>query len=144
MPTYTGSCLCRNIEYELRLASPDDARTSLCHCRNCKKVFGANYGLTAKVAKDAFHLTAGKPKEHAADNGSGTLIYRQFCDNCGSFILEYGMIEIFADRITGGCQGPFSLYDPEALPPKVEFFCKDRASWMPEIPDVAHKQEVKE
>ncbi|KAJ5884398.1 Glutathione-dependent formaldehyde-activating enzyme/centromere protein V [Penicillium tannophilum] len=140
MPTYTGSCLCRNIQYELRLASPDDARTSLCHCRNCKKVFGANYGLTAKVAKDTFHRTVGKPKEHAADNGSGTLIYREFCDNCGSFILEYG--EAAKDHFRYVCVG--SLDDPEALPPKVEFFCKDRASWMPEIPDVAHKQEVKE
>lgn len=27
-----------------------------------------------------------------------------------------------------------SLDDPEALPPKGEFFCKARASWMPEIP----------
>ena len=27
-----------------------------------------------------------------------------------------------------------SLDDPEALPPKGEFFCKTRASWMPEIP----------
>jgi hypothetical protein len=111
MPTYRGSCTCRNIEYELRLDSPDDARTSLCHCRSCKvltcfssgtgnafltsllsqKAFGTNYGLTAKVPKDAFHLTAGRPREHAADNGSGAVIYREFCDNCGSFILEYGV-----------------------------------------------------
>ena len=27
-----------------------------------------------------------------------------------------------------------SLDDPEALPPKGEFFCGSRASWMPEIP----------
>lgn len=27
-----------------------------------------------------------------------------------------------------------SLDDPEALPPKGEFFCKDRVSWMPEVP----------
>lgn len=110
MPTYTGSCYCRNIEYELKLASPDDARTSLCHCSNCKvihlpsrqgvhvlltsslqKAFGTNYGLTAKVSKDAIHVTKGKPKEHAADNGSGVVIHREFCDTCGSFILEYGV-----------------------------------------------------
>lgn len=27
-----------------------------------------------------------------------------------------------------------TLDDPEKLPPKGEFFCKDRASWMSEIP----------
>jgi len=37
-----------------------------------------------------------------------------------------------------------SLDDPDALPPKGEFFCKDRAKWMPEVPDVFHKQEIKE
>lgn len=56
-----------------------------------------------------------------------------------------------------------SLDDPEALPPKGEFFCKTRASWMPEIPgesfqhhdlvylaaglidlDVFHKQEIQQ
>lgn len=55
-----------------------------------------------------------------------------------------------------------SLDDPEALPPKGEFFCKERVSWMPEIPskstlhtsmhrshsdceiDVFHKMEIKE
>ncbi|KAJ5773785.1 Glutathione-dependent formaldehyde-activating enzyme/centromere protein V [Penicillium paradoxum] len=86
MPILTGSCICRNIEYELRLASNDEARTSLCHCRNCKD-----------AVKDRFRYI---------------------------------------------CVG--SLDDPEALPPKGEFFCNARASWMPEIPDIFHKQGIKE
>lgn len=56
-----------------------------------QKAFGTNYGLTAKVPKDTLHLTKGIPKEHVADNGSGALIHREFCENCGSFILEYGV-----------------------------------------------------
>jgi hypothetical protein len=91
MATLTGSCYCKNIKYEVSLNSPDDARTSLCHCRNCKKAFGTNYGLTAKIPKDALNITQGKTKEHSADNGSGMVINREFCDNCGSFILEYGV-----------------------------------------------------
>ena len=108
MPNYTGSCFCHKIEYNLSLLSPEDARTSLCHCRNCQviqlhtctqiarltnkqKAFGTNYGLTTKVPKDSFSYTKGSPKQHAADNGSGVTIYREFCDTCGSFILEYGV-----------------------------------------------------
>ncbi|KAJ5369701.1 uncharacterized protein N7496_005793 [Penicillium cataractarum] len=141
MPVYTGSCFCRKIEYELRLESAEDARTTLCHCRNCKKAFGTNYGLTAKVPKDTFHLTKGQPKEHAGDNGSGVNIYRHFCDTCGSFILEFGERQENAkDHYRYICVG--SLDDTEALPPKGEFFCKARASWMPEIPNVFHKQEI--
>ncbi|KAK1141736.1 hypothetical protein N8T08_008834 [Aspergillus melleus] len=140
MPKYTGSCYCRKIEYELDLSSPDDARTSLCHCRNCKKAFGTNYGLTAKVPKDAINIVRGTPKDHAADNGSGVVIHREFCAGCGSFILEYG--DAVKEQFRYLCVG--SLDDPEVLPPKGEFFCSSRASWMPEVPGVFHKQQVKE
>ncbi|KAL1959373.1 hypothetical protein VTO42DRAFT_2176 [Malbranchea cinnamomea] len=140
MPTYTGSCYCCQIQYELSLESSNDARTSLCHCRNCKKAFGTNFGLTAKVPKDSLTITRGKLKEHVGDNGSGALLHREFCDNCGSFILEYG--DAVKDNFRYICVG--SLDNPEALPPKGEFFCKSRASWMPEIPNVFHKQEIKE
>ncbi|KAL1616806.1 hypothetical protein SLS54_008198 [Diplodia seriata] len=124
----TGSCYCRALLYEVNLNSADDAP------------FGTNYGLTAKIPKDAIQYTQGTPKEHAADNGSGTMLFREFCDNCGSFILEYGEpAKPHCRYITVG-----SLDDPEALPPKGEFFCKSRASWMPEVPDVFHKKEIKE
>ncbi|KAL4922625.1 Mss4-like protein [Aspergillus aurantiobrunneus] len=140
MPSYSGSCTCRRIQYDLNLASPDDARTSLCHCSSCKKAFGTNYGLTAKVPKDALDITAGRPKEFAADNGSGSVVHREFCDNCGSFICEYG--DAVKDRFRYLVVG--SLDDPEALPPKGEFFCRDRASWMPEVPNVFHKKRIQE
>lgn len=91
MITLTGSCYCRAIKYQISLNSPDDARTSLCHCGNCKKAFGTNYGLTAKISKDALEVTQGTPKTHSADNGSGSVIHREFCGNCGSFIMEYGV-----------------------------------------------------
>ncbi|QKX64699.1 uncharacterized protein TRUGW13939_11875 [Talaromyces rugulosus] len=129
MLTLTGSCYCDQIKYELILNSAKDARTSLCHCHNCKKAFGTNYGLTAKVPRDALKITQGTTKEHAADNGSGMLIHREFCSNCGSTILEYGeAVKADFRYIAVG-----TLDDPDALPPKGEFFCKDRASWMPEI-----------
>jgi hypothetical protein len=50
----TGSCFCRDVKYRLHLNSTDDARTSLCHCSNCKKAFGGAFGLTSKVPLKAF------------------------------------------------------------------------------------------
>ncbi|EKG15625.1 Prohibitin [Macrophomina phaseolina MS6] len=104
------------------------------------KAFGTNYGLTAKLPKDSFKYTQGTPKEHVADNGSGTMLHREFCDNCGSFILEYG--EPAKNDFRYICVG--SLDDPEALAPKGEFFCKSRSSWMPEVPGTFQKKEIKE
>ncbi|KAK2748666.1 hypothetical protein FQN55_004219 [Onygenales sp. PD_40] len=104
------------------------------------KAFGTNFGLTAKVSKDSFGITQGKTKEHAADNGSGTMLHREFCDTCGSFVLEYG--EAAKEQFRYIAVG--TLDDPDAFPPKGEFFCKSRATWMPEIPGVFHKQMIKE
>lgn len=33
---YKGACYCKAVQYEIDIASPDEARTSLCHCYNCK------------------------------------------------------------------------------------------------------------
>jgi len=44
-----GRCVCNALQYSLHLDSPDDARTTLCHCHSCRRAFGTNYGLTAKV-----------------------------------------------------------------------------------------------
>ncbi|KAJ3772195.1 DUF636 domain protein [Lentinula raphanica] len=136
----SGSCYCRALEYELKLESPDEARTSLCHCSSCKKAFGTNYGLTAKVPLTSFNYTSNHPKEFVGDNGSGTILHREFCGKCGSFILEYG--DPVKNEFRFICVG--SLDEPDALPPKGEFFCESRSEWMPEIPGVFHKSKIKE
>ncbi|KAF9891641.1 hypothetical protein FE257_003652 [Aspergillus nanangensis] len=100
-----------------------------------QKAFGTNYGLTAKIPKDAIHITKGIPKEYVADNGSGATIHREFCPQCGSFILEYG--DAVKTQFRYVCVG--SLDDPDALPPKGEFFCNSRAPWMPAVPSKSHK-----
>jgi hypothetical protein len=114
----TGSCYCRAITYEVSLNSADDARTSLCHCKNCKvrslhlgswllllsvdvaelipylqKFTGCNFGITSKIPKSAFQIRSGSEhvKVHEADNGSGVVLHREFCDTCGSGLLEYGV-----------------------------------------------------
>ncbi|KDQ62595.1 hypothetical protein JAAARDRAFT_121493 [Jaapia argillacea MUCL 33604] len=136
---YNGGCYCGEVRYQLDLSSPDEARTSVCHCKNCKKLFGSAFGITAKVPRKAFTFTSGKPKIHESDNGPGIMLHREFCETCGSGILEYGANAGDNTYIMYG-----TLDDPEALPPKGEFFCKSRSTWMPEIPGVFHKQEIKE
>lgn len=137
---YTGSCYCHELSYELDLASPNDARTSLCHCKNCKRFFGTAFGLTTKIPVSAFRYTSGNPKVHMADNGSGTQLTREFCGTCGSGILEFGEPARNDWRyvMTG------TMDEPDALPPKGEFFCKNKSAWMPEIPGVFHKREIKD
>jgi hypothetical protein len=82
-----GRCVCNKLQYSLNLDSPDNARTTLCHCHSCRRAFGTNYGLTAKIPLDAFKYESGTPKKYKQGNG----VTREFCDNCGAFICEYGV-----------------------------------------------------
>lgn len=82
-----GGCTCGKLRYTLTLNSDSDARTTLCHCGSCKRAFGGAFGLTAKVAKDALKYAGGSnAKIFVQDNG----VHREFCENCGVFICEYG------------------------------------------------------
>ncbi|KAF9465975.1 Mss4-like protein [Collybia nuda] len=124
-----GSCYCKEIQYDIDLASSEEARTSLCHCKNCKKWTGSAFGITTKIPRSALSITHGRTVEHISDNGSGTKLYREFCGTCGSGILEYGENAGDSTYITYG-----SLDSPEELPPKGEFFCKFKDQWLPNIP----------
>ncbi|KZT24638.1 hypothetical protein NEOLEDRAFT_1134670 [Neolentinus lepideus HHB14362 ss-1] len=134
-----GGCYCGNIRYEINLTSPDEARTSICHCKNCKKFTGSEFSIATKLPWKAFRITKGSPTKHASDNGSGTKLYREFCESCGSGIFEYS--ENAGDN-TYVFYG--TLDEPEQLPPKGEFFCKSKAGWMLEVPGLFHKQEIKQ
>ncbi|KAF8993509.1 Mss4-like protein [Cyathus striatus] len=116
------------IRYEVALNSPDEARTSICYCSNCKKWTGSAFGITTKIPKSSFKITKGKTTEHVSDNGSGTQLHREFCITCGGGIWN---MESAGDNIyiTYG-----SLDNTEELPPKGEFFCKYKEQWIPEIP----------
>ena len=92
------------------------------------------------VAAFAYTSDSKKPTVHEADNGSGVTLRREFCSLCGSGILEVGegAKDHFRYIFTG------TLDKPGALPPKGEFFCRKREAWMPEVPEIFHKQEIKE
>lgn len=74
-----------------------------------------------------------------SDNGSGVQLTREFCAVCGGGIMEYGANAGEKTYVVYG-----SLDDPGEFPPKGEFFCKVRQGWLPEFPDMFHKQEIKE
>lgn len=95
--TVKGHCVCNKLRYSLDLDfnSGSDAaspRTTLCHCQSCRRAFGTNYGLTAKVPVQSFHYEedSGQPRKFKQRD---TGVTREFCDNCGAYICEYGVRE---------------------------------------------------
>ncbi|RYP70433.1 hypothetical protein DL771_005474 [Monosporascus sp. 5C6A] len=144
MAPLPGGCYCGAIRYTITLDDPhSQARTSICHCGNCKKFTGGENGITTKIPKSAFEIKQGRDqvRVHEADNGSGTLLHREFCGTCGSPLLEYGAnagdnIYVF--------YGTMEDHARAQVQPKGEFFGKLRDPWMPEIQGLFQKREIKE
>ncbi|RYP11818.1 hypothetical protein DL765_007584 [Monosporascus sp. GIB2] len=133
MTPLPGGCYCGAVRYTITLDDPhSQARTSICHCGNCKKFTGGEHGITTKIPKSAFEIKQGRDqvRVHEADNGSGTLLHREFCGTCGGPLLEYGAnagdnIYVF--------YGTMEDHARAQVQPKGEFFGKLRDPWMPEI-----------
>ncbi|RYP93294.1 hypothetical protein DL770_000583 [Monosporascus sp. CRB-9-2] len=144
MAPLPGGCYCGAIRYTITLDDPhSQARTSICHCGNCKKFTGGEHGITTKIPKSAFEIKQGRDqiRVHEADNGSGTLLHREFCGTCGGPLLEYGAnagdnIYVF--------YGTMEDHARAQVQPKGEFFGKLRDPWMPEIQGLFQKREIKE
>ncbi|KAI1255472.1 hypothetical protein MGN70_003538 [Eutypa lata] len=139
-----GGCYCGAVRYTITLEDPENqARTSICHCGNCKKFTGGEHGITTKIPRSAFAVTEGQEhvRTHEADNGSGTVLHREFCGTCGGPLLEYGAkagenIYVFYGTMEDHARGQ--------VQPKGEFFCKLRDPWMPEVSGLFQKWEIKE
>ncbi|KAE9396299.1 hypothetical protein BT96DRAFT_966510 [Gymnopus androsaceus JB14] len=145
--TLPGTCYCGTIHYTITLDNPStEARTSICHCHNCKKFTGGNYGITTKIPRSAFQVTQGQDKikvhETHEGNGSGPMkLRREFCGECGSGILEFGanagdFIYVFYGTLDDHARG--------MVEPKGEFFTKFRDPWMPEVEGLFQKHEMKQ
>ncbi|RPA73089.1 hypothetical protein BJ508DRAFT_216449 [Ascobolus immersus RN42] len=147
-PTITGGCYCNSIRYTI--TPPQDTsliRTSLCHCRNCKKFTGSPYGITTRLPIDALTIRPESLqylKTHESDNGSGSKLTRQFCGECGSGILEYGEQAkekwryVFWGTLDeeGRADGRFG--------PKGEFFASQRAGWLAPVEGTFQKEKITE
>src|SRR5262245_16822835 len=81
VPTLTGACMCRAVQYEV----PDRFGYALnCHCSNCRRTTGAAFKSFAGIARDQLLITRG---------GENLLIvgdadHDAHCKTCGSLLYS--------------------------------------------------------
>ena len=112
-----GSCLCRQIKYEL------DGGIELinhCHCSMCRKAHGAAFGSFLHASSEGFRWVAGEGLVQRYQSSPGNV--RAFCRVCGSNmpVLEDGG-EV---NIPAG-----TLDDDPGVRPIVHIFGKHKAAW---------------
>ncbi|KAI8262984.1 hypothetical protein K4K58_013261 [Colletotrichum sp. SAR11_239] len=97
--------------------------TALCHCVDCQKWSGSAFTSNAVVPRAAFKVTQGEPKYYDINGDSGKKNRHFFCSGCGSSL--YTELDLMPDA--GGLDdGKASLEGK----PAVEFYCKDRVSYL--------------
>jgi hypothetical protein len=78
--TYTGACLCGDVEYELS----DPEGMGVCHCTRCQRWTGSS--LTGVVVdRSNFRITKGADKVSRYESEFAP---RNFCSHCGSSIYD--------------------------------------------------------
>jgi len=79
-----GSCLCGEVAFELDGALSE---IELCHCRKCRKAYGAAFSATIYCTEGAFKWTRGEAfvRTYDAPIEESPPAYRHsFCGTCGS------------------------------------------------------------
>ncbi|CAI7658863.1 unnamed protein product [Penicillium pancosmium] len=81
----TGHCLCKAVTYSVDIEQP--LMTGYDHCDDCQRQTGSSYSLIALVPKEKLRIY-GDIKRWAGTGGSGNVVYRVFCPQCGSPIAH--------------------------------------------------------
>ena len=132
---HKGSCLCRNVRYEIE---GDLGAFGCCHCTSCRKASGSAYGANVGVDRARFRLVSGDATLREYESSPGKL--RAFCSACGSPIYAYLTASADVLRIRLG-----SLDTPFASEPRAHTWVSDKAAWdriadgLPQFPEWAPK-----
>ena len=115
-----GSCLCGEVTFEI-----DEGKIVMmnnCHCTNCRKVTGADYGTFIQIPEQDFKWLSGQEFVSTYDSSPGN--HRAFCKNCGSRAPQSNEAWPFVTIPAGSLDG-----DPK-MSPKVNIFTGSKAPWL--------------
>ncbi|KAK2052626.1 glutathione-dependent formaldehyde-activating enzyme [Colletotrichum caudatum] len=126
-----GSCLCGAVKYTI---AGGHGLTVLCHCNSCRKFTGSAFGANSLI--DRKNLTVQDPGSNITVYGaqtadSGGTLARSFCSLCGSslFVATHESSDKVA--VTSGTMNGVQDVEGDKLwAPKLEFFCKRKATWL--------------
>lgn len=79
----TGSCLCGNVQYQIR---GELGPGFYCHCSRCRKAGGSAFASNAVVPAGNFAVVGGADSLKTFSTAEG--VHRVFCGNCGSPIIS--------------------------------------------------------
>lgn len=116
---YKGSCLCGQIQFEVRgkILNP-----IYCHCSQCRKAQGSAFGANGFVSSDDFVFSSGQELMRSYESTPGK--ERCFCGICGSPIMSRRSSDPSRVRVRLGTLDGDIVEKPEG-----HLFYGSRANW---------------
>lgn len=116
-----GGCLCGKVRYS---ANAEPAFVGVCHCKNCQKGSGAAFATVVALPKPAVNVQ-GNLKSFADRGDSGKAMFRRFCPECGSSVMDEAEAMPNVVMILTG-----TLDDPSWVKPAVQIYCDSAQPWV--------------
>jgi len=120
MTDITGGCLCGRARYAI---TGEPIRNGICHCRNCQRYTGSAFEPFMIFPAASVNIQ-GDLRSFGAVADSGNTVYRRFCPNCGSGVVNEGDGASMIIIVLVG-----TLDDPNVFVPSVEIMCDTAWSW---------------
>jgi hypothetical protein len=121
MAKITGGCLCGKVRYS---TDAEPLFTGVCHCRNCQKESGGAFAVIVGVPQSALTLQ-GDAKTYADRGDSGKAMYRRFCPDCGSTLMDEAEAMPGVTMIQVG-----TLDDASWVKPAMQIYCDSAQPWV--------------
>lgn len=121
MGSVTGGCLCGKVRYN---AEADPVFIGVCHCRNCQKESGSAFAIVVGVPQTAL-IVQGELKTYTDKGDSGQPMYRRFCPECGSTVLDEAGAMPGILMVQVG-----TLDDPSWVKPTSQIYCDSAQPWV--------------
>jgi hypothetical protein len=121
MPRISGGCLCGKVRYS---ADVEPAFTGVCHCRNCQKASGSAFACVVGIPQPALSLQ-GTLQTYTDKGDTGKAMYRRFCPNCGSTVLDEAEAMPGIVMIQVG-----TLDDAGWVKPAMQIYCDSAQPWV--------------
>ncbi len=116
-----GGCLCGKVRYS---ADAEPAFVGVCHCKNCQKGSGAAFATVVALPKQAVSVR-GNLKTFNDRGDTGKSMFRRFCPECGSSVIDEAELMPDVVMIMTG-----TLDDPSWVKPNMEIFCDSAQPWV--------------
>jgi hypothetical protein len=117
---FTGGCMCGAVRY---VCSAEPLVSGNCHCRDCQRATGSAFAPAILVVTNALNIT-GDVQYFETMGGSGHVVSRGFCPNCGSRLFGKSGANPDLISILAG-----SLDDPSWFRPIADIYTSSAQPW---------------